>query len=194
MALARSCWHQRLARTRIDQLVFLDEFGCTTTMQRTHGRAPPNVRVISRVPGGHWKTVSTIAALTTTGITVSASFEGATDTDAFVAFVEQALIPTLRQGDVVVLDNLSCHKSPRVRQCIEGAGAQLMHLPPYSPDLNPIEMAIAKVKGVLKTLAPRDIQGVLAGLDLALPTIRPGDSIGYYSHCGYHDTMTRKGL
>src|SRR5205085_2492249 len=97
-----------------DQLVFIDEFGCTTAMQRTHGRASPGVRVVSRVPAGHWRAVSTIAALTPAGIRVSASFEGATDTETFVTFVERALVPTLRQGDVVVLDNLSCHKSPRV--------------------------------------------------------------------------------
>lgn len=185
MALARSTWHERLAATRIEQLVFIDEFGCTTTMQRTHGRAPPNVRVVSRVPGGHWKAVSTIAALTTTGITVSASFEGATDTETFVMFVERALVPTLRKGDVVVLDNLSCHKSPRVKQAVEAAGALLAPLPPYSPDLNPIEMAISKIKGVMKTLAKRDLDGVFQGLDLALATIRPGDSIGYFTRCGY---------
>ena len=154
-------------------------------MQRTHGRAPPGVRVVSRVPGGHWTAVSTIAALTSTGITVSASFEGATDTETFMVFVERALVPTLRKGDVVVLDNLSCHKSPRVKQAIEAVGALLVPLPPYSPDLNPIEMAIAKIKSVMRTLAKRDLDGVFGGLDLALTSIRSSDALGYIAHCGY---------
>lgn len=154
-------------------------------MQRTHGRAPPGERVVSRVPGGHWKVLSTIATLTVRGIGASATFEGATDTDTFVAFTRDGLVPTLRPGDVVVLDNLSVHKSAQARRLIEQAGARLLHLPPYSPDFNPIEMAISKIKQVMKTLARRSVDGLLSGLDDALGSIRPDDALGYITHCGY---------
>lgn len=154
-------------------------------MQRTHGRAPPGQRVVSRVPGGHWKILSTIATLTVRGIAASATFEGATDTDTFVAFARVGLVPTLRPGDVVVLDNLSVHKSVQVRRLIEQAGARLLLLPPYSPDFNPIEMAISKIKSVMKTLACRSVDGLLNGLDQALGSIRPDDALGYITHCGY---------
>jgi hypothetical protein len=103
----RQSWFEQFAEVRVDQLVFIDEFGATTTMQRTHGRAPRGERVVSKVPHGHWKVLSTIAAMTVGGITVSATFDGATDADTFVAFVSEGLAPTLVPGQVVVLDNLS---------------------------------------------------------------------------------------
>lgn len=183
--MARSAWHKSFADVCIDQLVFADEFGCTTTMQRTHGRAQPGERVVSRVPGGHLKMLSTIATLTVRGIGASANFEGATDTDTFVAFTRNGLVPVLRPGDVVVLDSLSVHKSVQVRGLIEQAGARLVHLPPYSPDLNPIEMAISKIKSLMRTLAHRSVDGLLDGLDDALGSIRPEDALGYITHCGY---------
>jgi transposase len=182
---ARDGWFDRFAGLRVDRLVFLDEFGATTTMQRTHGRAPPGVRVVSKVPHGHWKVISTIAALSTRGILCSASFDGATDTELFVTFVGQALVPTLRPGQVVVMDNLPAHKSPEVDRLIESAGARVLRLPPYSPDLNPIEQAISKTKTVLRKLAHRTIDGLLAGIVQALKTITPADAINYITHAGY---------
>lgn len=130
MKAQRASWFEQFAGVRVDQLVFIDEFGATTTMQRTHGRAPPGERVVSRVPHGHWKVLSTIAAMTVRGMTVSATFDGATDADTFVAFVREGLVPTLVPGQVVVLDNLSSHKAPEVRRLVEWAGATLP-LPPY---------------------------------------------------------------
>ena len=170
---------------RVGQLVFLDEFGATTTMQRTHGRAPPGERVVARVPHGHWKVLSTLAAMTVRGLVAAATFDGATDADTFVAFVREGLVPALTLGQVVVLDNLSAHHAPDVRRLVESAGATLLPLPPYSPDLNPIEQAISKIKTVLRKLARRDVGGLLDGIAEALGSIRPEDALRYIAHSGY---------
>jgi transposase len=183
--LARDGWYQQFADVRVDQLVFLDEFGATTTMQRTHGRAPPGERVVSKVPHGHWKVISTIAAMTTRGITCSASFDGATDTELFVTFVREALVPMLVPEQVLVMDNLPAHKSPEVDRLIESAGARVLRLPPYSPDFNPIEQAISKIKSVLKKLAYRSVDGLFNGISEALGSISPTDALHYIAHGGY---------
>ena len=165
--------------------MYLDEFGSATNLQRTHGRASPGRRVVSYVPHGHWKIISTIAAMTTRGIIASASFDGATDTDLFVAFVQDVLTPALRRGDVVVMDNLAPHKAPAVRHAIESAGAELLLLPPYSPDLNPIEMAISKTKNALRSMARRTVSDLYDAIGSALARITPDDACGYIRHCGY---------
>ena len=185
MKLARDLWFGRFADVRVDQLVFIDEFGATTTMQRTHGRAPPGERVVSKVPHGHWKVISTIAAMTVGGIGASASFDGATDTELFVTFVREALLPTLVPGQVVVMDNLPAHKSPQVDRLIESAGCRVLRLPPYSPDFNPIEQAISKVKSVLRKLAHRSVDGLFEGIAQALGSISPTDALHYIAHGGY---------
>lgn len=154
-------------------------------MQRTHGRAAPGERVVSKVPHGHWKILSTIAAMTTRGISVSASFDGATDAELFTTFVREGLAPTLRPGQVVVLDNLSSHKSPQVKRLIESVGATLLLLPPYSPDYNPIELAISKIKTLLRKLARRSVAGVMQGIGTALESITPEDARNYITHRGY---------
>lgn len=185
MKLARDHWFEHFAEVRVDQLVFLDEFGATTTMQRTHGRAPPGERVVCKVPQGHWKIISTIAAMTVKGIEVSASFDGATDTELFVTFVREALAPMLVAGQVVVMDNLSAHKCPEVDRLVESRGARVLRLPPYSPDYNPIEQAISKIKSVLKSLAYRSIDGLFNGLTQSLASITPTDALHYIVHGGY---------
>jgi transposase len=182
---ARDAWFEQFAEVRVNQLVFLDEFGATTTMQRTHGRAAPGERVVTKVPQGHWKMISTIAAMSVNGIVASGSFDGATDTELFVTFVGEALVPVLKPGQVLVMDNLSAHKSPRIDQLIEATGARMLRLPPYSPDFNPIEMAISKVKTVLRKLARRSVDGLFAGIGEALESIRPTDALNYIAHCGY---------
>jgi transposase len=166
-------------------LVFLDEFGATTTMQRTHGRASPGQRVVTKVPHGHWKIISTIAAMSVQGIIASGSFDGATDTELFVAFAAEALTPMLKPGQVVVMDNLPAHKSPRIDQLIKAAGATVLRLPPYSPDFNPIEMAISKIKTVLRKQARRSVEGLFEGIGEALNSIRTTDAMNYITHCGY---------
>lgn len=193
MKAARHIWFEQFAEVRVNQLVFLDEFGATTTMQRTHGRAAPGERVVTKVPHGHWKMISTIAAMNLNGIVASGSFDGATDTELFVAFVHDALLPILKPGQVVVMDNLPAHKSPQIDQLVESVGARVLRLPPYSPDFNPIEMAISKVKTVLRKLARRSVDGLFAGIGEALESIRPTDALNYIAHCGYA-TKSRKSL
>src|SRR5207248_1956504 len=144
---ARRTWFEQFAAVTLCQFVFLDEFGAVTNMSRTHARGPRGKRVVCKKPQGHWKVLSTIAAMTTRGMLTCGSFEGATDTDTFVAFVE-VLAEHLVPGQVVVMDNLSAHKSRRVDELIEAAGARVLRLPPYSPDYNPIEMAISKIKSL----------------------------------------------
>jgi transposase len=185
---ARDGWFEQFADVRISQLVLIDEFGATTDMTRTHGRAPRGERVVARVPHGHWKTVSTIAAMTVRGIVASASFDDATDTELFVTFVREALVPVLKKGQVVVLDNLSAHKSSEVDRLIESAGARVMRLPPYSPDFNPIEMAFSKVKQMLRSLAVRTVGGLFDAIGVALASVTAADAANYIRHCGYAAT------
>jgi transposase len=182
---ARDHWFERFADVRMDQLIFIDEFGATTTLQRTHGRAPPGERVVSKVPHGHWKVISTIAAMTVRGIEVSASFDDATDTQLFVTFVREALAPRLRPGQMVVMDNLSPHKCPEVDRLIEAANARVLRLPPYSPDFNPIELAISKIKTVLKKLACRKVDGLFTAIGTALNSITAMDAVNYIRYRGY---------
>ena len=173
---------------RLDQLVFLDEFGAATNMTRTHARGPRGERVVCKTPHGHWKILSTIAAMAVGGVVTSCTFDEAVDTEMFVAFVERFLVPRLRPGQVVVLDNLSAHKSPRVDRLVESAGARVLRLPPYSPDLNPIEMAIAKVKRLLRKPGRRSVDELIEAIGRGVLSITPDDAGGFIRHCGYSAT------
>lgn len=175
----------------VDRLVFLDESGSQTSMTRTRGRAPRGQRVVAKVPGGHWKIVTMISAIRTAGPFAAASIIGATDSDVFRTYVREVLAPQLRAGDVVVMDNLSPHKAAGVRETIEAAGAELRYLPPYSPDFNPIENMWSKVKGTLRTIAARSIDGLHDAIASAIATVTPSDCIGYFRHCRY--VATSKG-
>lgn len=154
-------------------------------MTRLRGRAPRGERLIAKTPHGHWKTTTLIAALDITGMRCSTVVDGAINGDVFEAFVEQVLVPHLREGDVVVTDNLSSHKRPRTRQLIEAAGAYLVFLPPYSPDLNPIEMIFAKIKQCLRSLACRTRQALWQAMQSVLDQVTPTDAANCYRHCGY---------
>jgi len=178
---ARDTWFAQFNEICVNQLVFLDEFGASTNMQRTHGRAAPGERVVTKVPHGHWKIISTIAAMDVSGIVAAASFDGATDGELFITYVGEELLP--------VLDNLPAHKSPRIDALIESAGARVLRLPPYSPDYNPIEMAISKIKTMLRTLSRRTVDGLFNGIAEALECIQPGDALNYILHCGYATTL-----
>jgi transposase len=182
---ARAAWFEQFARVRVNQLVFIDKFGATTNMQRTHGRAPPGERVVAQVPHGHWKILSTIAAMSAAGIIVSASFDGATDTELFVTFIRECLVPVLSPGQVVVMDNLGPHRCAEVVRLIEGAGARALRLPPYSPDFNPIELAISKIKTVLRKLARRSVDDLYDGIGEALASISADDALHYIGFRGY---------
>jgi transposase len=154
-------------------------------MTRLRGRSPVGQRLVEKVPHGHWKTTTLIAALGITGICCSTVVDGAVNGDVFEAFVEQVLLPQLRPGDAVVMDNLSSHKRKRTRELIQAAGAVVLFLPPYSPDLNPIEMIFAKLKGLLRSLACRTRQALWNSMQSVLDQIRPSDAVNCFRHCGY---------
>ena len=168
--------------------MFLDESGAQTTMTRTRGRAPRGQRVVAKVPGGHWRIVTVIGAVRTGGPFAAATLVGATDSDVFRSYVREVLAPELRRGDVVVMDNLSPHKAPGVREAVEAAGATVRYLPPYSPDFNPIENVWSKVKGVLRSLAARSVEALHDAVGTALATVTPADCAGFFRHCGYPAT------
>jgi transposase len=176
---ARAVWFEGFRYLTLDQLVFLDEFGASSNMTRLYARGPVGQRIVCRCPHGHWKMLSTIAAMNTSGILAAATFDGAVDEDTFVAFVRQCLVPQLQAGQVVVLDNLPAHKSPKVDALIEDAGCRVLRLPPYSPDFNPIEYAISKIKTLLRKRGARTLLGVFYAIAEALEAITPEDAQGY---------------
>jgi transposase len=143
------------------------------------------VRLRDHTPCGHWETHTIVAALRPEGLTAPAVFDGPIDNASFLAYVEQVLAPTLRPGDVVVLDNLAVHKQPEVRAVIEATGALIRFLPPYSPDFNPIEMAFAKLKAFLRAARPRSFDHVTALMAAALGLFTPAECRNYVRHCGY---------
>jgi transposase len=166
-------------------LIFIDETWGKTNMTRLRGRSRRGDRLLSKVPHGHWQTTTLIAALGIDGIRCSTVVDGAVNSDIFEAFVEFVLVPELCPGDIVVMDNLSSHKRARTRQLIEAAGAELVFLPPYSPDLNPIEMVFSKIKQRLRTLACRTREVLWQSMQSVLDTITPADASNCFRHCGY---------
>jgi transposase len=154
-------------------------------MTRLRGRALRGQRLIDRSPHGHWKTSTLIAALGIEGVRCSTLVDGAVNADVFEAFAEQVLVPALRPGDVVVLDNLSSHKRARTRELIEAAGAELVFLPPYSPDLNPIEMVFSKIKQRLRSLACRTVEKLWSSMQSVLDEVTASDATNCFRHCGY---------
>jgi len=165
--------------------VFVDESGVTTDLLRRYARSLRGTRIGDHTPCGHWQTHTVVAALRPTELTATAVFDGPIDNVTFRAYVEQVLVPTLRRGDVVVLDNLAVHKQPEVRAAIEQAGAHLRFLPPYSPDFNPIEMAFAKLKAFFRAARPRTFDHVCELMATALAIFMPGECANYVRHCGY---------
>ena len=154
-------------------------------MTRLRGRAPRGERLIDKTPHGHWKTTTLIAALGIDGMRCSTVVDGAVNGDVFEAFIDQVLVPELQPGDVVIMDNLSSHKRQRIRELIEDAGARLVFLPPYSPDLNPIELIFAKVKQLLRSLACRTRESLWESMQSVLDQVTPTDAFNCYEHCGY---------
>jgi transposase len=165
--------------------VFLDETWATTTMARRHGRARRGQRLVAAVPHGHWKTTTFLAALRHDGIVAPCVFDGAINGERFCAWVEQALAPTLGPGDLVIMDNLGAHKVVGVRTAIEARGAKLLYLPPYSPDLNPIEQVFAKLKALLRTAATRTVHALWHAIGQALDAFPPAECAHYFAHAGY---------
>ena len=165
--------------------MFIDETWATTTMTRTHGRAPRGQRLVASVPHGHWKTSTFVAALRSDGITAPCVLDGAMNGEFFRAYVEQFLAPTLKTGDIVIMDNLSSHKIAGVEQAITARGAQLLYLPPYSPDLNPIEPAFAKLKALLRKAAERTVDALWNRLENVLDAFTADDCRNFFRHAGY---------
>lgn len=165
--------------------MFLDESGVTTEMTRRYGRAPRGERVAEATPAGHWRTLTVLGALTVEGMLASMTIESPTDGEVFLAYLEQVLGPRLQPGQVVVMDNLAAHKVAGVRQLIEARGAQLLYLPPYSPDFNPIEQAWAKIKQLLRAAKARLVEALEQAAAEAIAAITADNATAWFRHCGY---------
>ena len=185
----RRLFRRRLAPVDPKHLVFVDETDAHTAMTRTYGRAPIGQRVEGAVPG-HWESVTLVAGLRLAGVVSPMAFTGAMDTPAFEGYVGQILAPELRPGDVVIWDNLKPHRSPEARRFVRGAGARLLPLPPYSPDLTPIEEMYSKVKEILRAIGARTTATVYAAMDRALKAVHGQDILGWFRSCGLCPTQT----
>ena len=174
----------------LEKLVFIDESGAKTNMTRLYGRAKHGQRAVDDAPAGHWCTTTMISSVRLDGSTACMVVDGATTKDIFKAYVEQILLPTLKAGDVVVLDNLSAHKNQEIRDVIESAGAELWFLPAYSPDLNPIEKMWSKIKSILRTLKARTEKALVSAVATALDKVSASDAKGWFESCGYQYTKS----
>ncbi len=185
MKAERAAWREEFAAIDPSRLVFLDESGATTAMTRRYGRAPRGERVDAAVPHGPWKVVTLTAAVRLGEVGACLAFEGATDTACFETYVGECLAPTLRPGDIVVMDNLGCHKSPEVERLIRRAGAEVRYLPAYSPGLNPIEQLFSKLKESLRAAEARTVEALIEAMGDALRAVGVSDILGWFGHCGY---------
>ena len=185
MAAARRRWQDVLPLRDARHYVFIDESGVTTDLLRRYGRSPRGTRLRDYTPLSHWQTHTVVAGLRVDGVCAPAVFDGPIDNPTFLAYVEQVLVPALRPGDIVVLDNLVVHKQPAVHAAIEQAGAHLRFLPPYSPDFNPIEQAFAKLKALLRAARPRTFDHVVELVRIAIPLFTPQECTNFVQHCGY---------
>ncbi len=181
----RRAWFEAQPDLEPERLVFIDETGASTKMARRYGRARRGARCRASVPHGHWKTTTFVGALRLEGMTAPMVLDGAMHGAAFLAYVEQVLAPTLSPGDIVIMDNLPAHKPVVVRQAIEAAGAELRFLPPYSPDLNPIEMALSKLKAFLKKTAARTVDDLWDAIAVGIDAFTPTECENYFAAAGY---------
>ena len=188
MAEQRTQW--RATQPQIDpaKVVFIDETWAKTNLTRRYGRSPRGARVSEKTPCGRWETTTFLGALRAEGLIAPLTVEGAINGSLFRAWVEQHLVPVLKPGDIVVMDNLSSHKVAGVRQAIEAAGAELRYLPPYSPDLNPIELAFAKLKKLLRDGAERTVDKLWELCGRILDQFTEPECRNYFRHCGYRHT------
>jgi transposase len=185
VAAARVEWAQKQPELAAEHLVFIDETGTSTNMARLRGRAPRGKRLVSKVPHGHWKTTTFVAGLRSTALTAPCVIDGPMNASTFLAYVEQILAPSLKPGDIVVMDNLSAHKAPSIREAIEAVGATLVYLPPYSPDFNPIEQLFAKLKALLRKAAERSVEDLWSRIGDLLDAFEPAECTNYFRNAGY---------
>jgi transposase len=190
VAQARVEWREQQLRLTPSKLVFIDESSVKTNMTRRYGRAKRGHRLVAAAPHGHWKTTTFVGALRCDGLTAPLAIDGAINGEVFLAYVEQVLVPTLKQGDVVIMDNLRVHKIAGVRQAIEAVGASLLFIPPYSPDLNPIELAFSKLKALLRAKAIRTVEALWKALGDLCDSFSPSECANYFRHDGYSQLPT----
>ena len=185
MRQARQAWFEGQLELEPDRLIFLDECGTNTKMARLYGRAKRGERCRAAIPHGHWKTTTLVAGLSSDGIIAPMTLDGAMDGEMFSAYVTTLLAPCLMPGDIVIMDNLPAHKVSGARQAIEDAGARIVFLPPYSPDFNPIEKAIAQMKSFLKKTAARTKAELDTAIAKAIDIVTPLNAQNYFEACGY---------
>jgi transposase len=185
VARARRRWIREQGFLDPVHLVFIDETSITTNMVRLNGWSPRGERLIADAPMGHWETVTFIAGLRPTGIVAPMMIKGAMNGEAFLAYIEQCLVPVLKRRDIVVIDNVSFHKVAGVREAIEAAGASLRYLPQYSPDLNPIELVFHPLKTLLRKAAERTIEGLQRSARSFIRVLDPAECMRYFKHAGY---------
>jgi transposase len=167
------------------KLVFIDETGASTNLARKNGRCRRGRRLRAAIPHGHYKTVTLVAGLRLSGLVAQKAFDRPINATSFEDWVEKGLVPMLSPGDIVIMDNLSAHKGPRVEELIRAAGAELRYLPPYSPDLNPIEKAYSKLKAFLRQIAERTVAGLVRALETCAHIFLPTECENYFKACGY---------
>jgi len=185
VAAKRHRWRNWQYWLKPERLVFIDETGAKTNMARLRGRSLKGRRLHAAIPWGHWQTTTFVAALRTTGLTAPMVLDGAMNGAAFKAYVEQVLAPSLDPGDIVIMDNLSSHKVAGVREAIKAVGAFLLYLPPYSPDLNPIELAFSKLKALLRKAAARSVEDLWRVIADLLDEFPPQECLNFITHAGY---------
>ena len=185
VAARRTRWRVEQLHLDPKRLIFIDETWAKTNMTRLRGRAPRGERLIEKVPHGHWKTTTLIAELGIEGMRCSTMVDGAVNGEVFTAFIEQVLRPTLDRDQIVIMDNLSAHKVRGVREAIESVDASVVYLPPYSPDLNPIELAFSKLKQLMRSCKHRLVEPLWRDVQRMLDAISPTDALHFYQHCGY---------
>jgi len=188
VARRRSQWRKYQGRIDPARLVFIDETWAKTNMTRRHGRAPRGERLVAKVPHGRWRTLTFLAALRVDRIEAPCVLDGPITGESFLAYVEQILVPTLKPGDIVVIDNLGSHKGGAVRKAVRAAGAKLFFLPPYSPDLNPIEQVFAKLKTLLRKAAERSVEATWKRIGVLLECFTPAECANYFANAGYAST------
>lgn len=185
MARRRAQWRKYQGRIDPRRLVFIDETWAKTNMTRLHGRCRRGDRLVAKVPHGRWRTLTFLAALRWDRIAAPCVIDGPINGRSFLAYVEQMLVPTLRPGDIVIMDNLGSHKRQAIRRAIRTAGAKLLFLPVYSPDLNPIEQVFAKLKTLLRKLDTRSVEATWRGIGQLLDAFTPDECANYFRNAGY---------
>lgn len=181
----RAAFREQVAEINPDDLVFVDESGIATNMVQLYARAEDGKRAHGTVPNRHHRKLTLLGGLSTAGVVAMMTIEAATNQDVFLAFVREVLVPELKPGQVVVLDNLSPHKAPAVRKAIEVAGCKVLFLPPYSPDFNPIEPCWSKLKTLLRGIGARTLEALEGALVSTMDRISDSDARSWFAHCGY---------